>query len=163
MKKQIISSPPERSASSPLTSNTEGSTAESYNYLLNLFRLALKRLPMALMPTTSQPVQTGILNALICMLIQVILHFRMASDDCIKNAEDIRVVRPKFMLWFNTLAADVSAVILLIAWNGERCYLKWLWKICQAPNSPFSISEKLQYFMDPYKLIASYKSCTVHS
>ena len=67
------------------------------------------------------------------------------------------------MLWFNTLlAADVPAVIL-IAWNGERCYLmKWLWKICQAPNSPFSISEKLQYFMDPYKVITSYKSCTVH-
>ena len=89
------------------------------------------------------------------------VHGLRATDDCIKNADEIRVVWAKFMIWFNTLAADVPAVIL-VTWNGERCNLKWLWKICQAPNSLCSVPNKLQYFMDPYKVITSYKSCQIH-
>ena len=91
----------------------------------------------------------------------IAVHGLRPTDECIKNAQDIRVVWAKFMLWFNTLAANVPAVIL-VAWNGERCDLKWLWKICQAPNSPCEMPEKLQYFMDPYKVISSYKSCSIH-
>eukprot|EP00956_Cyclotella_meneghiniana_P004889 scaffold6048_cov90-Cyclotella_meneghiniana.AAC.4 len=47
-------------------------------------------------------------------------------------------------------------------WNGKQCDLKWLWIIiCQAPNSPYTMPAKLQYFMDLYNATTTYKSCPI--
>ena len=54
--------------------------------------------------------------------------------------------------------------IILVAWNGENCDLKWLWRITQpAPWSRLSFPPQIQYyFMDPYHIISSFKSCLLH-
>jgi hypothetical protein len=46
-----------------------------------------------------------------------------------------------------------------VAWNGEACDLKWLWRLTQAPNSRYSLPENIKFFIDPYRVIEKYKSC----
>ena len=65
------------------------------------------------------------------------IHGLRATDDCIKNAYGICLVWAGFLDWFRTHTAQYSAVIL-VAWNGETCDLKWLWKITQAPRSMYN-------------------------
>jgi hypothetical protein len=89
------------------------------------------------------------------------VHGLRRTDPRIVNAHSIHVVWAQFVSWFNELAKEFGSV-LLVAWNGENCDLKWLWKICQSPNSPCSFPEKLQFFMDPWKVIKHYTSCAVH-
>lgn len=52
--------------------------------------------------------------------------------------------------------------MIMVAWNGERCDLKWLWKITQAPGSRCCVPEKLQYHIDPYHVITKYTSCKIN-
>ena len=89
------------------------------------------------------------------------IHGIRATDDRIKNADGIKAVWGRFLDWFRTHTRQYSAVIL-VAWNGENCDLKWLWRITQAPRSPCSMPDKLQFFMDPYKVITNYKSCKIN-
>jgi hypothetical protein len=89
------------------------------------------------------------------------VHGLRRTDPRIVNAQPIRVVWENFVAWFNDLSREFAAVIL-VAWNGETCDLKWLWKICQSPNSPCQLPSKLQYFMDPYKVIKHYTSCRIN-
>jgi hypothetical protein len=64
------------------------------------------------------------------------VHGLRRSDAHIQHAQSIHVVWAQFVSWFNELAKDFGAVIL-VAWNGENSDLKWLWKLCQSPNSPY--------------------------
>ena len=61
-----------------------------------------------------------------------------------------------------TLSARMSETVILIAWNGENCDLKWLWRITQAPRSRLSFPPQIQYCMDPYRVISSSKSCRIN-
>jgi len=81
------------------------------------------------------------------------VHGLRRSDPRIEYAQSIHVVWAQFVSWFNELAKEFGAVIL-VAWNGENCDLKWLWKLCQSPNSPCRFPDKIQFFMDPYKVSA---------
>jgi hypothetical protein len=89
------------------------------------------------------------------------VHGLRRTDTRIINAPPLREVWNNFVAWFNDLSREFAAVIL-VAWNGETCDLKWLWKICQSPNSPCLLPAKLQYFMDPYKVVKNYTSCQIN-
>ena len=64
------------------------------------------------------------------------VHGFRRTDPRIVNAPSINTVWVEFVSWFNELSREFSAVIL-VAWNGENCDLKWLWKICQSPTTAF--------------------------
>jgi hypothetical protein len=67
----------------------------------------------------------------------------------------------QFKTWLNG-HVGMSETIILVAWNGENCNLKWLWKITQAPRSCLSFPPQIQFFIDPYHVITSFKSCPLH-
>jgi hypothetical protein len=46
-----------------------------------------------------------------------------------------------------------AEMVVLVAWNGETCNLKWLWRLTQAPNSRYSLPDNIKYFIDPYRVI----------
>jgi hypothetical protein len=50
-------------------------------------------------------------------------------------------------------------MVVLIAWNGETCDMKWLWRLTQAPNLRYSLPDIIKYFIDPYRVIEKYKTC----
>jgi hypothetical protein len=52
--------------------------------------------------------------------------------------------------------------IILVAYHGESCDLRWIWKLTQAPRSTLSLHPQVKYFLDPYKIITEYKSCPFH-
>jgi hypothetical protein len=52
-----------------------------------------------------------------------------------------------------------AEIVVLVAWNGEACDLKWLWRLTQAPNSMYSLPPNIKYFIDPCCVIEKYKSC----
>jgi len=42
---------------------------------------------------------------------------------------------------------------VLIAWNGEGCNLRWLYKVTQAPYSSLNFPCKVKYFRDPLAVL----------
>ena len=83
------------------------------------------------------------------------------SDPRIRQASDIDAVWADFKKWIrdNTKPDDI---IVLVAWNGKSCDLKWLWKLTQAPRSTLSMPTKIQYFIDPYRVIQKYTKGGLH-
>jgi hypothetical protein len=54
-------------------------------------------------------------------------------------------------------------VILVVAWKGESCNLKWLWKITQqAPGSCCFLPPQIKYFIDPYWVVSYFKTCPMN-
>ncbi len=56
----------------------------------------------------------------------------------------------------------MSKTVILVAWNGENCNLKWLQKIMQAPSSCLSFPPQIQFFIDLYHVITSFKLVPLH-
>jgi hypothetical protein len=71
------------------------------------------------------------------------------------------VASQQFCEWFDEMTRQYAAVIF-VAWNGEKCDLKWLWCLTQAPNAIYHLPEKLRYFIDPFRVINKYTSCKIH-
>ena len=40
--------------------------------------------------------------------------------------------------------------------------MKWLWKVTQAHGSPNLFPERIQYFIDPYRVIKKYEKGGLH-
>ena len=57
---------------------------------------------------------------------------------------------------------ESGEVAILVAYNGETCDLKWLWKLTQAPRSPYDLPETMAYFVDPLKIIKQYVGCKLN-
>jgi hypothetical protein len=91
----------------------------------------------------------------------IFVHGILPEDERIKNAGNMRTVWPKFQRWFLSNVSPVKMVVL-VAWNGEVCDLKWLWRLTQAPNSMFSLPLNIKYFIDPFRVIEKYKSCVLN-
>jgi hypothetical protein len=89
------------------------------------------------------------------------IHQIHPEDERIVSAHNIENVWSQFKTWLNRHVA-MSETIILVAWNGENCDLKWLWRITQAPRSRLSFPPQMQYFMDPYHVITSFKSCPLN-
>jgi hypothetical protein len=85
----------------------------------------------------------------------------LPTNPRITGADNMHTVWPQFLLWLaeHTFAAEP---ILLVAWNGGVCDLKWLWRLTQAPNSQYSWPENVRYFIDTGHVITKYKSCTLN-
>jgi hypothetical protein len=86
------------------------------------------------------------------------VHGILPEDKRIKNAGNMRTVWPKFQCWFLSSVSPAKMVVL-VAWNGAACDLKWLWRLTQAPNLMYSLPPNIKYFIDPYHVIEKYKSC----
>ena len=71
------------------------------------------------------------------------------------------VVWEEFIGCFGT-NMNREEVGILVAYNGETCDLKGLWKLTQAPRSPYDLPSKLKYFMDPLKVIGHYSGCKLN-
>lgn len=76
-------------------------------------------------------------------------------------AENMDIVWPQFVRWVMENVAN-DKVGILVAWNGKNCNLKWLWKLTQALGSSYNMPPRLEYFIDPYRLIMEYESCLLH-
>jgi len=51
---------------------------------------------------------------------------------------------------------------VFVAWNGETCNLKWLWKMTQALRSQLSLPNAFMYFIDSLHVTRNYKGCKLH-
>ena len=88
----------------------------------------------------------------------VAVHGIHPSDPRIVEADPMTVVWRDFCKWIEDHTTP-NEVCILVAYNGQNCDMKWLWKLTQAPFSPHRLPAKLQWFMDPYKVITSYNDC----
>ena len=87
-------------------------------------------------------------------------HGYHQNHPSITGAQDLDTVWGQFITYVNTVVRD-GEVAILTAYNGETCDLKWLWKLTQAPNAPYTMPHQIKYFLDPLKVIREYK-CKLH-
>ena len=79
----------------------------------------------------------------------------------IREAEKIGVVWNNFYRWIESMIRPGEKIIL-VAWNGATCDLRWLWKLTQAPNARYTIYPQVEYFMNPMRTIGHYKGFQLH-
>jgi hypothetical protein len=89
------------------------------------------------------------------------VHGILPTDARITGAEGMRTVWPQFLLWVSEHTLPTETIIL-VAWNGGACNLKWLWGLTQAPNSQYSWPSNVRYFVDPCRVITKYKPCQLN-
>ncbi len=83
------------------------------------------------------------------------VHGILPTDPRITGADDICTVWFQFLVWLSEHTSAVETIIL-VAWNGGACDLKWLWRLTQAPNSQYSWPANVRYFIDPCRVITKY-------
>ena len=71
------------------------------------------------------------------------------------------VVWSQFIAWIES-NTERDEIIILVAYNGEKCDLKWIWRLTQAPCSSYSMPSKIKYFIDPYSVMTHYASCKLN-
>ena len=92
----------------------------------------------------------------------VAVHGIHPSDPRITGADKLSVVWSQFCEWLEEQMLP-DEVGILVAYNGENCDMKWLWKITQAPFSQCRMPERLKWFMDPYRVITANDKCELHT
>ena len=78
------------------------------------------------------------------------MHGLTPTHPSIVGASDIATVWENFERWVDTKIDDDETAIL-VAWHGEACDMKWIWKLTQAPGSTLHMPDKITLFMDPEK------------
>eukprot|EP00956_Cyclotella_meneghiniana_P022924 scaffold43919_cov42-Cyclotella_meneghiniana.AAC.1 len=91
----------------------------------------------------------------------VAVHGIHPSDPRIIGADKMSVVWADFCKWIEDHTFP-DEVCILVAYNGQNCDMKWLWKLTQAPFAPYRLPAKIQWFMDPYRVITSYPDCPLN-
>jgi hypothetical protein len=78
-----------------------------------------------------------------------------------ENGQDMKTVWIEFCRWIedNTKSDEIAT---LVAYNGETCDLRWIWRHTQAPNAPGRFPSRVKFFMDPLSVIKSYTSCELN-
>ena len=66
-----------------------------------------------------------------------------------------------FCTWI-TGTTHPRELVILVAYNGATCYLKWIWNITQAPGSPYHIPDVIKFSLDPLWVINKYKGCKLN-
>ena len=89
------------------------------------------------------------------------VHQITYDDERIQSAEGIERVWQQFTSWFYR-EVNTSETVVLVAWNGETCDLKWLWKITQAPGSRCSLPQQIKFFIDPFRVVGYFKTCPIN-
>ena len=89
------------------------------------------------------------------------IHGLSAAKPEIQSTPDIFEVWTHFC-HFVTSNIGSSETIILLAYNGKSCDLKWIWKLTQAPNSRLNMPPQIKLFLDPYQVINHFKSCKLN-
>lgn len=89
------------------------------------------------------------------------IHHLTADHPSIRNASEMFVVWSQFLAWIES-NTERDDIIILVAYNGEKCDLKWIWRLTQAPGSPYTMPSKIKYFIDPYSVMMHYSSCKLN-
>jgi hypothetical protein len=89
------------------------------------------------------------------------VHQVTSNDARITSAAGIETVWQQFNSWFHQ-EVDPSETVILVAWNGESCNLKWLWKLTQAPGSCCFLPPQIKFFIDPFRVVAYFKTCPMN-
>ena len=91
------------------------------------------------------------------------VHGLYAGHDNIKNAAPIAVVWPTFVKWCDDLSNNGETKVILVAWNGTSCDMKWIYRLTSPSGIyKFKLPDCFAYFCDPYMAINHYKSCALH-
>ena len=85
------------------------------------------------------------------------IHHLTEDDPRIRNASEMCVVWSRFIAWIES-NTERDEIIILAAYNGEKCDLKWIWRLTQAPRSSYTMPSKIKYFIDPYNVMTHYAS-----
>jgi len=83
-------------------------------------------------------------------------HKLHRHDPRIVNAKRLPEVWERFSTFIKSNVGRHQKGIM-IAWNGESCDMRWIYKVAQAPNTTLSLPDKIQYFLDPFKVISQYR------
>ena len=84
------------------------------------------------------------------------------SDPRISSARGLNDVWASFSKYVaQHIGEDERGVI--VAYNGAGSDMKWLWRLTQAPTSTQSMPERLDYYMDPLKIIKKWKRCPLNA
>ena len=87
------------------------------------------------------------------------IHHLTPEHPSITSAGNIATVWAKFEDWISRKVAEDEKVIL-VAWHGGSCDLKWLWHLTQAPGTSLHLPEKIAFFLDPESVIRTKASCS---
>ena len=89
------------------------------------------------------------------------IHRLHPTNKSIVAVFPITVVWSQFKEWIKSnIGQDETSI--LVAYNGEKYDLPWLWKLTQAPHSPFSMPAKIKPFIGPCQFIGNYGSCSLN-
>ncbi len=88
-------------------------------------------------------------------------HGLTAESRQIQNGRPFVTVWVQFCDWVSRHVRQDEKCIL-VAYRGETCDLRWIWKHTQAPRSQLSMPPQLHYFMNPLEVIQNYKGCKFH-
>ena len=89
------------------------------------------------------------------------IHGLSKDDKRITNADEIGIVWKEFCKFIDRhIGPDQKGV--LVAWNGQSCDLRWIYKLFQAPRSILTLPDNLVFFMDPSIVIKHYSSCQLN-
>lgn len=89
------------------------------------------------------------------------VHGLSANHQDIQCANKMDTVWDEFIQWFNTNIRR-DEVVVLVAYNGESCDLKWLWKLTQTPRSPYCLPDQQKLYMDPLYVMRHYGGCQLN-
>ena len=80
----------------------------------------------------------------------------------IRSANAFDFVWQELCAWTNdNVASDETCI--LVAYCGETCDLRWIWKYVQAPRSRLFMPEQIKFFMDPKFIIDKYTGCRLNA
>jgi hypothetical protein len=88
-------------------------------------------------------------------------HGLTAESRQIQNGRPFVTVWIQFCDWVSRHVHQDEKCVL-VAYRGETCDLRWIWKHTQAPRSQLSMPSQFYYFMDPLEVIQHYKGCKFH-
>ena len=89
-------------------------------------------------------------------------HGLHADHPNIKEASSLSDVWKQFELYIDRHVGKKQRAVL-VAWNGEGCDLRWIYKSIQGPRSNLLFPKQIQFFLDPLKVIKQYKTCKLNS
>jgi hypothetical protein len=93
----------------------------------------------------------------------VAVHLLDANHESIKSADPIETVWPMFVDWCEALTSDGQTKVVLVAWNGTTCDIKWIHRLT-SPSGEWKLKmpDGCDFFCDPYKAIKHYKTCELN-
>ena len=84
----------------------------------------------------------------ICSDTASAVHELHSWDPIILSAAIIPSVWDDFCTWI-TGTTHPGEVVIVVEYNKVTCDIKWIWKLTQAPNSPYLMPDVMKFVLDP--------------